>query len=475
MATTGKIHPVILSGGAGTRLWPLSRALYPKQFMSMVGETSLLQQTAARVADPARFAPPLVVSNNEHRFLVAEQFRGQGISTDEILLEPVARNTAPAACVAAIRLAERDPDDLMLLLPSDHYIVDRDGFLDAVAQAAVAAAEGWLVTFGVPPERPETGYGYIRRGEALAVRGCHRVARFVEKPDLETAKGYLAGGEYLWNSGMFLFAASRLLDEMARLQPDVLDACRGALDKATADLDFLRLDAAAFGAAPAASIDYAVMEKTDRAAVVPVEIGWTDVGSWDALWQVSATDATGNAQEGDTIVVDSRNTYLRSEGPLVAALGVENLIVVATADVVLVCPLDRAQDIRALVDRVAAAGRDEHRVHTKVYRPWGSYQGIDAGQGFQAKRLTIKPGASISLQRHRHRAEHWVVVQGIAEVTREGEVFTLCANQSTYIPPGSKHRLKNAGREALHIVEVQSGDYLGEDDIERFEDLYGRD
>jgi mannose-1-phosphate guanylyltransferase/mannose-6-phosphate isomerase len=475
LAATGKIHPVILSGGAGTRLWPLSRALYPKQFMALAGETSLLQQTAARVADPARFAAPLVVCNDEHRFLVAEQLRARGISASGILLEPVARNTAPAACVAALRLAEQDPGALMLLLPSDHYIADRDGFLQAVARAAGAAAEGWLVTFGVTPDRPETAYGYIRRAEALAGHGCHRVARFVEKPDLKTAEGYLAGGDYVWNSGMFLFAAGRLLEEIARLEPDMLDACREALDKAAVDLDFLRLDPAGFARAPAASIDYAVMEKTDRAAVVPVEIGWTDVGSWDALWQVSATDEAGNALEGDTIAVDSRKTYLRSEGPLIAALGVENLIVVATADAVLVCPLDRAQDVRALVQRLDAAGRDEHQVHTKVYRPWGCYQGIDAGDGFQAKRLTIKPGASISLQRHRHRAEHWVVVQGVAEVTRDGEVFTLEANQSTYIPPGTKHRLKNPGHDTLHIVEVQSGDYLGEDDIERFEDLYGRE
>jgi mannose-1-phosphate guanylyltransferase/mannose-6-phosphate isomerase len=305
--------------------------------------------------------------------------------------------------------------------------------------------------------------------------GCHRVARFVEKPDLKTAEGYLADGDHLWNSGMFLFAAGRLLEESARLEPGLVDACREALDKAVGDLDFLRLDAAGFARAPATSIDYAVMEKTDRAAVLPVEIGWTDVGSWDTLWQVSATDKTGNALEGDTIAVNSRNAYLRSEGPLVAALGVDNLVVVATADAVLVCPLDRAQDIRVLVERLAAAGRNEHQVHTRVYRPWGSYQGIDAGNGFQAKRLTIKPGASISLQRHRHRAEHWVVVQGVAEVTRDGDVFTLKANQSTYIPQGTKHRLRNPGRETLHIVEVQSGDYLGEDDIERFEDLYGRD
>ncbi len=310
MAPRDKIHPVILSGGAGTRLWPLSRALYPKQFMALAGEASLLQQTAARVADPLRFAAPLIVSNDEHRFVVAEQLRAQGISPSGILLEPVARNTAPAACAAALRLAERDPAALLLLLPSDHYIADCEGFLQAVARAAAAAAEGWLVTFGVPPERPETGYGYIRKARALSgLDGCHRVARFVEKPDFETAKGYLAVGDYFWNSGMFLFSAGRLLDEIARLQPDMLDACRNALDKAVADLDFLRLDADAFGRAPATSIDYAVMEKTERAAVVPVEIGWTDVGSWDALWQISATDEATSVQPISTGTTAARSVF----------------------------------------------------------------------------------------------------------------------------------------------------------------------
>jgi mannose-1-phosphate guanylyltransferase/mannose-6-phosphate isomerase len=474
--SNGKIHPVILSGGAGTRLWPLSRALYPKQLMALVGNTSLLQQTAARVADPARFAAPLVVCNDEHRFLVAEQLRALGVAADEVLLEPVPRNTAPAACTAALRLAARDPEALMLLLPSDHYIADREGFLRAVDRAAAAAAEGWLVTFGVTPDRPETGYGYIRSAETLAgLAGCHRVARFVEKPDRETAEGYLAGGDYAWNSGMFLFSAKRLLEDMGRLEPAMVEACREALEAAAEDLDFLRLDAEAFARSPAISIDTAVMEKTDRAAVVPVDIGWTDVGSWDALWQVSETDGDGNALEGDVVAVDSRGNYLRSDDRLLAVLGVEGLVVTVTADAVLVCPRERAQEVGDLVKRLKAEGRNEHQAHARVYRPWGSYQGIDAGQRFQAKRLIVNPGASISLQRHRRRAEHWVVVQGVAEVTRDDEVFTLEANQSTYIPLGARHRLRNPGGEPLHIVEVQSGDYLGEDDIERFEDLYGRD
>lgn len=475
MARDGMIAPVILSGGVGTRLWPLSRALYPKQLMALTGDDSLLQDTAARVMDPARFTPPLVICNDEHRFLVAEQLTRNGHAPGRIILEPVGRNTAPAACIAALQVAAETPERCVLLLPSDHAIANRAAFLAAVTAAQQAAEAGWLVTFGITPARPETGYGYIKQGDALAgMTGCHAVERFVEKPDEATAEAYLAEGGYYWNSGMFLFRADRMLEEMERHQPAVLAACRKALGAGQSDLDFLRLDAERFGESPSISIDYAVMEKTDRAAVVPADMAWSDVGSWQALWELEERDADGNALQGDVLAIDSRNTYLRSDHRLVAAIGVENLTVVATKDAVLVCPQDRTQDIRLIVDALKESERSERLHHPQVFRPWGSYETIDGGEGFQAKRLIVNPGASISLQRHRHRAEHWVVVRGVAEVTRDREIFTLERNQSAFIPLGAIHRLRNPGDEPLHIVEVQSGDYLGEDDIERFEDIYGR-
>ena len=475
MAKPTKIHPVILSGGAGTRLWPVSRAIFPKQLMPLTGEQSLLQETAARVSDPARFAAPLVICNEDHRFMVAEQLQRAGLSKAEIVLEPAARNTAPATCAAALRLLEADPEAVMMLLPSDHFIADLEGFLEAIDAAAVAAAAGWLVTFGIAPKRPETGYGYIDRGPALAdAARCHQVARFVEKPDLATAEGYLAAGTFAWNSGMFLFSAARLIEEMERFEPEVLGACRRALADKRHDLDFLRLGEAAFKDSPSISIDYAVMERADRCAVVPVDIGWTDVGSWTALWEISEQDEGRNGLMGDVVAVDTRDSYLRSEGPLIATVGVEDLVVVATSDAVLVCPKDRAQDTKTIVARLDSKARDEHLHHKKVFRPWGSYEALDEGERFQVKRLIINPGDSLSLQRHQHRAEHWVVVQGTAEVTRDSEIFTLTENQSTFIPLGAVHRLKNPGKVPLHIVEVQSGGYLGEDDIERFEDNYGR-
>jgi mannose-1-phosphate guanylyltransferase/mannose-1-phosphate guanylyltransferase/mannose-6-phosphate isomerase len=470
-----KIHPVILSGGSGTRLWPLSRAAYPKQLMPLVSDGSLLQETVQRVGDQGRFAAPLLICNDEHRFMVAEQLHQDGVVPDRIVLEPVARNTAPAAAAAAVLLAADDPDALMLLLPSDHHIGDTARFLAAVDAAAAAARQGALVTFGMAAERPETGYGYIRRGAALAgADGCFQVDRFVEKPDLATAQSYLDDGHFAWNSGMFLFKAAQLIAEMERHAPAVVAAARAAVAKAVTDLDFVRLDASAFADAPSISIDYAVMEKTDHAAVVPAEMGWTDVGSWGALWDIAARDGDGNTLIGDVIATDSRNSYVRGDGRLIAVVGVEDLIVVDTADALLVAPRAKAQEVKAVVDRLKAAGRSEQLHHRRVYRPWGSYESVDAGERFQVKRLTVKPGGRLSLQKHAKRAEHWVVVSGTATVTRGNEEFDLTENQSTYIPVGTVHRLENRTSEPVHLIEVQSGSYLGEDDIVRLDDQYGR-
>jgi mannose-1-phosphate guanylyltransferase/mannose-1-phosphate guanylyltransferase/mannose-6-phosphate isomerase len=470
-----KIHPVILSGGSGTRLWPLSRAAYPKQLMPLVSDGSLLQETVQRVGDQGRFAAPLLICNDEHRFMVAEQLHQDGVVPDRIVLEPVARNTAPAAAAAAVLLAADDPDALMLLLPSDHHIGDTARFLAAVDAAAAAARQGALVTFGMAAERPETGYGYIRRGAALAgADGCFQVDRFVEKPDLATAQSYLDDGHFAWNSGMFLFKAAQLIAEMERHAPAVVAAARAAVAQAVTDLDFVRLDASAFADAPSISIDYAVMEKTDHAAVVPAEMGWTDVGSWGALWDIAARDGDGNTLIGDVIATDSRNSYVRGDGRLIAVVGVEDLIVVDTADALLVAPRAKAQEVKAVVDRLKAAGRSEQLHHRRVYRPWGSYESVDAGERFQVKRLIVKPGGRLSLQKHAKRAEHWVVVSGTATVTRGNEEFDLTENQSTYIPVGTVHRLENRTSEPVHLIEVQSGSYLGEDDIVRLDDQYGR-
>lgn len=470
-----KIHPVILSGGSGTRLWPLSRAAYPKQLMPLVSTGSLLQETVQRVGDRDRFAAPLLICNDEHRFMVAEQLHQDGIVPDRIVLEPIARNTAPAAAAAAVLLAADDPDALMLLLPSDHHIGDPARFLAAVDTAAAAARQGALVTFGMAAERPETGYGYIRRGGALAgVTGCFQVDRFVEKPDLATARSYVADGHFAWNSGMFLFKAAQLIAELERHAPAVIAAARAAVAKAVSDLDFVRLDAGAFATAPSISIDYAVMEKTDHAAVVPAEMGWTDVGSWGALWDIAARDGDGNTLIGDVIATDSRNSYVRGDGRLIAVVGVEDLIIVDTADALLVAPRAKAQDVKAVVERLKADGRSEQLHHRRVYRPWGSYESVDTGERFQVKRLTVKPGGRLSLQKHAKRAEHWVVVSGTATVTRGNEEFDLTENQSTYIPVGTVHRLENRTSEPVHLIEVQSGSYLGEDDIVRLDDQYGR-
>jgi mannose-1-phosphate guanylyltransferase/mannose-6-phosphate isomerase len=466
--------PVILSGGSGTRLWPLSRKNFPKQFLPLHGDMSLFQQTIARTGKLDSAAPPIVVCSEEHRFLVAEQLRELKVEGATILLEPVARNTAPAIALAAWQARARDADAVLLVLPADHLIGDVAGFADAVAKAMPTSSQGWLVTFGVRPQSPATGFGYIQRGAALDA-SAFRVAHFVEKPDAATARRYVDAGDYEWNSGMFLFRAQSYLDALQRHAPEMHAASREAFDKSKADLDFVRIDQTAFAASPEKSIDYAVMEKTDHAAVVPVNCAWSDIGSWDALWAASGHDADGNRLEGDVIAVDSHNCYVHGASRrLVAALGLEDTVIVDTPDAVLVAPRARVQDVRRVVERLKAAGRQEHLFHRKVYRPWGSYDSIDSGGRFQVKRIIVKPGAALSLQKHFHRAEHWVVVSGTAEVTRNDEVFLLTENQSTFLPLGALHRLRNPGKVPLELIEVQSGSYLGEDDIVRLDDVYGR-
>ncbi|HIE5650418.1 mannose-1-phosphate guanylyltransferase/mannose-6-phosphate isomerase [Stenotrophomonas maltophilia] len=463
------IVPVILSGGSGTRLWPLSREAYPKQFLPLVGNDTMLQATWKRVASIAG-AAPIVVANQEHRFMAAEQLRECKVLPQALILEPVGRNTAPAIAIAALQALSAGDDALLLVLPSDHVVRNEAAFHAAVKQAAVAAESGKLVTFGIVPTAPETGYGYIK---AATGEGVRAVDRFVEKPDLATAEQYVASGEYFWNSGMFLFKASRYLKELETLQPAILAACRNALDKAARDNDFIRLDAGAFAASPNDSIDYAVMEKTADAAVVPLDAEWNDVGSWSALWEVSDKDADGNACHGDVIALDCKDSYAYGNR-LIAMVGLQDVVVVETDDAVFVGHKDRVQDVKEIVGRIKREGRSEAAAHRKVYRPWGAYDSIDNGDRFQVKRITVKPGATLSLQMHHHRAEHWIVVSGTAEVTRGDEVILLSENQSTYIPLGVTHRLKNPGKLPLELIEVQSGSYLGEDDIVRFEDQYGR-
>jgi mannose-1-phosphate guanylyltransferase/mannose-6-phosphate isomerase len=466
------LTPVLLSGGVGSRLWPVSRETHPKQFQPLAGELSMLQQTLQRTSGMEE-TRPLVVCNEEHRFMVAEQLRQVDLQASALILEPRGRNTAPAVALAAIQALAKDPDALLLVLPADHLIREVDAFVEAVGKAVPLAQQGRLVTFGVVPSAAETGYGYIKCGESLDT-DLYDLERFVEKPDAATAQAYVDSGSYLWNSGMFLLRAETYLDQLASHAPEILNCCRQAMEHASADLDFVRPDAEAFDQCPSDSIDYAVMEKTDAGAVVSLDCGWSDVGAWSSLWDVAERDADGNARIGDVVVDNCHNNYLRSESRLLAATGVDDLVVVETADAVLVSHRDKVQDVKRIVNRLKAEQRQEVALHRRVYRPWGSYESLITADRFQVKRIVVNPGQTLSLQLHHHRAEHWIVVHGTAEVTCEDRVFMLGEDESTYIPLGHKHRLANPGRIPLELIEVQSGAYLGEDDIVRFQDEYGR-
>jgi mannose-1-phosphate guanylyltransferase len=464
--------PVIMAGGFGTRLWPLSRQLYPKQFHALTGERSLLQETVTRL-DGMDVTSPLLLCNEEHRFLVAEQLRQIGKEQATILLEPVGRNTAPAIALAALFATRNDEDPVLLVLAADHFIHDVRGFRATIETGLPLAEAGRLVTFGIVPDRAETGYGYIKRGEPVCGRG-YAVACFEEKPDSVTAERYVAGGDYYWNSGMFMFRASRYLEELGLHQPLILEACERAMANTAPDMEFVRIDAAAFEACPSDSIDYAVMERTTQAVMVPLEASWSDIGSWAALWELQQRDESGNALRGDVLALSSCNNLVHAERRLVALVGVENLMVVETKDAVLVAHKDAIQNVKNLVELIRQQGRHEYLNHRDVYRPWGHYDSIDVGQRDQVKRITVKPGAKLSLQMHHHRAEHWVVVRGTAKVYKGDQVILLSENQSTYIPLGEMHALENPGKIPLELIEVQTGSYLGEDDIIRFEDRYGR-
>jgi len=467
--------PVILSGGSGSRLWPMSRRLLPKQFLPLASDRTLLQDTALRLQGAQGASDPIVVSNTEHRFLVAEQLREIDVRPGAQILEPAGRNTAPAVAAAARCALELDAGACLLVLPSDHLIRDVPAFHAAIAAALPLAAQGALVTFGIVPRGPATGYGYIERGAPIAGPGrAFRVSRFVEKPDLDTATRYVASGAFFWNSGMFMFRAARYLEELGRYRPDIQAGADAAWKARVRDLDFLRLDPAAFAACPADSIDYAVMERTSGSAMVEADIGWSDVGSWSELWEIGGKDAQGNVVLGDVDVHGASGCYVRSDARLVSVLGARDLVIVETEDAVLVADKARAQEVKEVVERLERRSRPEHVLHRRVYRPWGYYEQVDAGERFQVKRIMVKPGASLSLQLHRQRAEHWVVVSGTARVVRGDETVSLRENESTYIPIGVKHRLANPGAEPLYIVEIQSGSYLGEDDIVRVEDDYGR-
>ena len=467
------IVPVIVAGGSGSRLWPLSRQLNPKQFLPLAdANQSMLQATILRLRG-LEASTPLLICNEQHRFLAAEQLRQLDMEHASILLEPVGRNTAPAIALAALQASSDGADPILLILAADHLIQDVPAFHASIEAALPLAEDGKLVTFGIVADRPETGYGYIEKGAAVGMGGF-TVSRFVEKPDHATACDYLASGNFFWNSGMFMFRASRFLQELERFQPTILDVCRTALQGGAQDMHFTRVDSDVFATCPDDSIDYAVMEKTEDAVMVPLDAGWSDIGSWSALWDVSNKDAQGNVLKGDVLTQDSRNSYVHADSRLVTLVGVEDLVVVETKDAIMVAHKNRVQDVKHIVEQIKSDKRHEHINHREVYRPWGMYDSIDNGHRYQVKRITVKPGAKLSVQMHHHRAEHWIVVSGTAKVTNGERTYLVCENESTYIPIGQIHALENPGVINLELIEVQSGSYLGEDDIVRFEDKYGR-
>ncbi|MFS2122306.1 mannose-1-phosphate guanylyltransferase/mannose-6-phosphate isomerase [Pseudomonas sp. Pseusp97] len=467
------IIPVIMAGGSGSRLWPLSRQLNPKQFLRLADDRlSMLQATIERLRG-LEIAQPILICNEQHRFLAAEQLRQSGMDSSRILLEPIGRNTAPAIALAALQIVQEKGDAIMLVLAADHLIKDISAFHSGIHTALQLADAGKLVTFGIVPKQAETGYGYIEKGDTLP-DGSYTVRRFVEKPNIETARNYVRSGNYCWNSGMFMFRASRYLEELGRFQPTILAACKSSLDGAKEDLHFIRVDHDVFVACPEDSIDYAVMEKTSDAVMVPLDAGWSDIGSWSAVWEVSAKDGHGNVFSGDVMEQGTRDTYVHADSRLVATVGVENLVIVETKDAILVAHRDKVQEVKNIVERIKSENRTEHINHREVYRPWGVYDSIDNGQRYQVKRITVQPGAKLSVQMHHHRAEHWIVVSGTAKVTNGDQTYLVTENQSTYIPIGQIHALENPGVIPLDLIEVQSGTYLGEDDIVRYEDKYGR-
>ncbi len=468
-----------MAGGTGSRLWPLSRTLAPKQFMTVENGNSMLQATLKRLKG-FDCAPPLIITNEDHRFIVAEQIRLMDEQAGVIILEPVGRNTAPAVALAAFEAMTRDQDSLLMVMAADHIVGDIEGFHATMEKAEKIARQGKLVTFGIPPERAETGYGYIRakdfdsRKMASGAAVAFQIAEFVEKPDLETAKKYLESGAYFWNSGMFMFQAKKYLEELEKFRPDIFAACKNAMKNTTKDMDFLRVDKHIFAACPSDSIDYAVMEKTDQGYVIPLNVPWSDIGSWSALWDIAAKDEENNVLKGDVLIEDTSDSYIQSTDKLVAVVGLDNIIVVNTKDAVLVSTKNEVQKVKKIVEKLKSEGRSEHVTHREVYRPWGKYDSIDMGERYQVKRITVKPGAKLSSQMHHHRAEHWIIVSGTARVHKDGNILLLSENESVYIPLGTTHSLENPGKIPLELIEVQSGPYLGEDDIVRFEDVYGR-